>query len=223
MIHCPLHATISQRSPPPAARASRILHPRTGTLNAFDHAADQCILVQARPLVVLAPVKYPLHDGNDQDDAKRHDAVVHVCRVRRVLGWEDEEHRRQNRPQDADHVENPAQRALELERPVLGEHAPATQTVDEGRDGIGHAQGHDRRRDDGAEGTLGAEEDAAEDYNPASRPNEGVEGHVERGVHLGEDAAEGKTAVARKGVTHAAARRHERRRGEEHAHGGEDE
>ncbi len=51
-----------------------------GTSDALDFSPNQGGPVYLRARVVLPSVNDPLHHGNDEDDAERHNGVVHVIR-----------------------------------------------------------------------------------------------------------------------------------------------
>lgn len=96
-------------------------------------------------LVVLAAIKDPGSAGNEQNDAKGNDSVVHVGRC-------DGNHRREYKqdsgkdgPADSNNVAGPAKPVGKLERAVLGKHLAASADVDERGDGIGNAKRYNGR------------------------------------------------------------------------------
>ena len=70
--------------------------------DALHHSFSERGLVNLRARVVLAPVKDPLHDGNDEDDAKGDNSIVHASGVGRQVGRKHKQDRSKERPQNTD-------------------------------------------------------------------------------------------------------------------------
>lgn len=182
--------------------------------SAFKHALD----LHNRALVVLATIKDPSSAGNEKNDAKGDDSVVHV-------GSCDGDDRREHKqdggkdgPADSNNVAGPAKPVGKLERAALGKHLAASQDVDERWDGIGNTKRNNGRGSDGVEGAGRAQENAAENNNPGGCPKQGVDGDIKGRVNPGEDVAERHSSVSGKGVAHSGTGGDQSHGGEKHAH-----
>lgn len=120
-------------------------------------------------------------------------------------------------------VHNPAERLGNPERTVIREHLSAAEDIDRRGNGIGDTKSHNGCRCDSVESAARAQEDAAKDDDPSHSPEQSVDRHVESGVHLSEDTAEGHSLVTSESVAHSGAGGDQGDGGEKHADEGEHE
>ncbi|KAF5138032.1 hypothetical protein E5D57_001812 [Metarhizium anisopliae] len=163
---------------------------------------------ERRRLVRLSRAQNPVGAGNDNDDPKGDDAVVHVDRIDRPRRGPDEEDSRQQRPGHAGGIAKVPHRVGQLEAAVLGEHAPPAQHVDARGDGVGDGEANDGSRDDGVEGAGRAEKYQPEDNVPREAPEEPGHRGADGRADAREMAVKGHAAVAGERVGYARAGGH---------------
>jgi hypothetical protein len=79
---------------------------------------------------------------------------------------------------------------------ALAEHPPPPETVYQHRNSVRDAEGHDRGREDGIEGTAGTKEDAAEDHIEDDGQDQGVKREFQLRMNLGKEFGKWQAPVS---------------------------
>lgn len=187
-------------------------------VHAINSAVKHALDLHVGALVVLAAIKDPGSAGNEKNDAKGNNGVVHVGRCDWDHWREYKQDSGEDSPADSNKVADPAKPVGKLERAVLGKHLATSEDVDERGDGIGNAKRNNGRGCNGVEGAGGAQENAAENDNPSGCPKQSVERDVEGRVNLGEEVAKRHSSVSGESVAHSGAGGDQGDGGEKHAH-----
>ena len=98
---------------------------------------------KGRRSIVLASAEDPIRPGDDDDDAERGNTIIHVDRVRGVMGRPDEQEGGKKGPGDISEIAEIPEPLGDLEIAIFRERTAATQHVDAWRNGVGDSEADD--------------------------------------------------------------------------------